>query len=311
MPALDRTTIITGPALVTYKGSTFWSKGDVVLKPNYGRFDVNTARFGKVDTRFSDKQIDVSFEPDGRFTAALAAVLWPYAATDIGASIYGTTDNALVVHGRDGVKITVHNAALTGMPVIRLGVSQTIQGNVKFTGLCAKNTDPTNAAAYYTIASQAYPGDTGWSAAAILTKAYTSVWGATAPWSSFATEAGWEIEFGLELAPQAVDGIGTIDMSLQGLSVTAKSIPVGPTMAQVLTAMGGNQALGSSLAEGANDLVISATGISVTVKKASLIDTDMNWGGAGKKRIGTTTWTANRTVTAGALDPLYVISDAA
>lgn len=308
MPSIDRNTIITGPALVTFGGQTFWSKGDVTLEPNNAKFDVTTSRFGKVDSRYQDKRIDVTFEPDGRFTAALALVLWPYASADIGASIYGATDSALVVHGRDGVKITVHNAALTEMPSIRLGVSQTIQGNVKFTGLCALDTDPTNAAAYYTIASAAYPGDTGWASSDILTRSFASAWGA-APWDSFMTEGGWEISFALQLAEQKADGVGTQDMTIQGLDVTAKAIPVGPTMANVMDAMGSTGALGSSLAASGEDLVITGTGIYVAVYQASLTDTDMKWGSTAK-RLGQTTWQANRLVTGGVAQDLFYISTA-
>lgn len=310
MPSLDRTTIITGPALVTFGGQTFWSKGDVVLKPNFPRFDIQTSRFGKVDSRFTDKMVEVSFEPDGRFTAALAAVLWPYADMDIGTSIYGSSDAALVVHGRDGIKITVHNAAVTQMPSIRLGVAQTIQGQVTFTGLVAKDTDPTNAAAYYTIASAAYPGDTGWAASDILTLAFASAWGASAPWDDFMTEAGWEISFALQLADQKADGVGTVTKTLQGLDVTAKAIPVGPTMANLMAKMGNTQPLGGSIQDNADDLVISATGVYVAVKNAAIIETDLGWGNQ-RKRLGPTSWQANRTVTTGALDPLFIISDSA
>lgn len=309
MPAFDRTTVISGPAIITYGGQSFWSKGDVILKPNFPRFDIQTSRFGKVDSRFTDKMMEVSFEPDGRFTAALAAVLWPYAETDIGTSIYGSSDAPLVVHGRDGVKITVHNAALTQMPSIRLGVAQTIQGQCTFTGLVAKDTDPTDAAAYYTIASAAYPGDTGWAASDILTLAFDSAWGAS-PWDDFMTENGWEISFGLQLADQKVDGVGTVTKTLQGLDVTARAIPVGPTMAELMAKMGNTQPLGGSVQDNAADLIVSATGLYLAIYNAAIVETDLGWGNQ-RKRLGPTTWQATRTVTTGSLDPLFLISDAA
>lgn len=311
MPTINRTTILTGPALVTFGGQSFWSKGDVIVKPVNQRIQIGTAHFGKVDERFADKSLEVSFEPSGRFTAGLAGVLWPYAATTIGSGIYSSSDSALVVHSRSGTKLTIHNARVTEMPSLRLGVTQTIQGQVKFTGLLKNNTDPTNAAAYYTIASEAYPGDSGFAVSDIKTLAYASSWGASAPWDSFLTEAGWEISFGLQLEPQRVDGLGTVDMSLQGLDVTARAIPVGPTEADVLTKMGNTAALGASLAGVSGEVLnISATGVYVRIYKAALADAELGYGPA-RKRIGRCEWIATRTVTAGTLDPLFYIGTAA
>lgn len=306
---IDRTTILTGPALVTYAGSTFWSKGNITIKPTFESFKVETSFAGEVDTRYSSKSFEISFEPDGRFTSGLAAILWPYAATQIGASVYGGSDRALVVHGRDGKKFTFHNAALTGMPNFMAGVSKTIQGSCKFTAILANSTDPTNAAAYYTYAPQAYPGDTGWASSDILTKGFDSAWG-SAPWNAFQTEAGWELAFNLQLAAQKADGLGVVDMTLQGLTVTAKAIPVGPTINDVMTKLGHTEALGASRAASGANLVISATGIHAYVYKAAMTESEGIWG-TQAKRIGTTTWQAMRSVTAGSLDPLFYIGTTA
>lgn len=307
--AINRTTILTGPCLLTYAGQTIYSKGDVTLKPVNERFDIATASFGKVDERGRNRRIEVSFEPDGRFTAALAAVLWPYAATPIGASLYGAIDRPLVIHSKADTKVTVVNAAITTMPSLRLGVAQTIQGNCVFTGLLKNNADPSAAGAYYTIATEAYPGDAGFSVADIKTLAYASAWGAAAPWSAFNTEGGWEISFGLQTAAQAVDGLGTVDMTLQGLDVTATAIPVGPSEADVLSAMKIQGALGSSIAT-ANDLTVSATGVHVIVRKAGMVDADLGYGPT-RKRIGRCQWIATRSVTGGTPDPLFYVGTAA
>jgi hypothetical protein len=309
MPSINRTTIITGPALVTFGGQTFWSKGDISYKLIVDRFAVETSVFGEVDGRIRDKRIEVSFEPDGRFTSALAAVLFPYAAASIGASIFGASDRALVIHGRDGVKLTVPNASLTSMPALRLGVGKTLQGNVTFTGLLKNSTAPEAAGAYYAIASESYPGDTGWATSDIKTLAYASAWGGSAPWDAFLTQEGWEIAFGLQLSPQMVDGCGTVDMSLQALTVTATAIPVGPSLAQLHTAMHENLALGSSMAS-ANDLIVSATGVYFSLANAGLIDMQAAWG-SQSKRLGACQWQANRTVTTGVADPLFFIGTAA
>lgn len=310
MAGINRTTILTGPALVTFGGQTFWSKGDVTVNVKTEYFDIDTSHFGKVDKRVKDKRIEVSFEPSGAFSAALVAVLLPYGATAPGSSIYGATDRPLVVWARDGKKLTVHNASVTGMPSVFAGVSKTVYGDIKLTGLLANSTDPTNAAAYYTLTTATYPGDTGFAVSDIKTAAYTSAWGVSAPWDSFLTEAGWEISFGLELADQKVDTLGTVDMTLSGITVSAKSIPVGPAESDILAKVAPNNALGGSIAALAAALNISATGIYFRVYNAAMVNSGFAFGSA-KKRIGQTEWVATRTVTAGAADPLFYVGTSA
>lgn len=308
MPSIDRTTIITGPALVTYGGQTFWSKGNIVLKPVFARFAIQTASFGKVDERFVDRRFTITFEPSGRFNDLLAAVLWPYGGTTLGTSIIGASDKALVIHGRDGVKLTFHNAAITAMPSLRVAVNQTAVGPITFTAICAKNTDPTNAAAYYTIASQAYPGDSGFAVADIPTAASDAAWGVTPPWDAFHTEAGWDISFNMGVQDMTVDGLGTQDLLLTSLDVSAKAAIVGPTVAQVLTALKPTQAFGTSLA--GDNLVISGQfwgAPNISIANAALVDAECRWG-ATDKRIGTCEWIATRSITAGTPDPLFTVA---
>ena len=305
MIAIDRANIIQGPCLITYGGSTFRSKGDVVFKPVYARTPVPTASFGEVSQRNMSRHFEVSFEPDGRFVAALTAILWPYSTTPIGQSIYGTDDSPLVIHGRDGVKVTIHNAAVTEMPALRIGTAVTVQGGCKFVGLLANDVLPTHQDAYYAVASQAYPGDDDFNASQIITPGVMAVWGG-APFDNFHVEAGWELQFSVSLAPQSVDGLGVVDMTLTGLTATAQAIPVGPSVSQLMDRLGNNTAMGTAAEATGSDLTISGTGIHVVLKNAFINDPDLGWG-TTRKRLGQTTWATTRSVTAGALDPLYTI----
>ena len=309
MPSIARSSIISGPAKITYNSQVFWSKGDVTLKVINERFDIQTSHFGKVDERFGDRTIEVTFEPSGAFTAGIAAVLWPYASTAIGASLFGATDVPLTINGRDGRQIVIKAAAVTKMPSIKASVSSTIAGAVTFTGLIASNVDPTNAAAYYTETAVAYPGDTGFAVSDILTKAFASAWGAASPWSAFSTQEGWSIDFNLKLSPQKVDGIGTVDMTFGGLDVSAKCIPVGPIATDILSKVAGTGGLGVSVAT-ANHLNISATGIYLRLYNAALVDSGLTYG-AEAKRISETEWIATRTITTGTADPLFAVGTSA
>ena len=317
MAGINRTTIIAGPCLITFASSTFWSKGDVVLKPVFEKFDIPTSAWGKVDTRIKNKAYEVSFEPDGRMTSALMAILWPYGASLPGVSIFGTpgtpgTDRPLVIHGRDGVKVTMVNAALTQMPSIRFGVGVSMIGPCKFTCLLANSTAVTATAAYLTVSTAAYPAETGWAASDILSAPALCSWGAAAPWVAFQVDSpGWEIVPTVKLTPVGTDSFGTVDMILQGVEVTVKAAPVGPTVAEIIAAMTGASEMGASVAALGYEMTITAGTtpklITAIIYNAALIDSDMSWG-AEKKRVGACTWAANRTVTTGTADPLFSIA---
>ena len=309
MAGIDRSSIlIQGPALMTYKSSTFWSKGDVTIKPVVKTMKIPGAGVGDIDERPTDRRIEVSFEPVGAFSSGLAAILWPHLALLPGQSLFGSTDYPLVVHGRDGNKVTVHNANLAAMPKIRIGADKTIVAPVTFTGLIAKSTDASNAAAYWTWASASYPGDTGLSLSEIIQLPGAAAWGASSPWSAFKTADGWEIDFAMQTQDVTVDGLGTVDILMTGLTVTAKATPLGITVANAIAKLPVSGALGTSTANG-DDLVIStaAGGPQVTLNAARLTDVPMVWGPA-TKRIGACTWLATRTWTTGTPDALASVA---
>lgn len=306
MPAIARTAIITGPALIQFASQKFWSKGNVEIKVINDRFNIDTAHFGKVDERYQDRRIEVTFEPSGAITSALAAVFWPYGAVNVGFSAFTAADRPLEIFGRDGRKITVHAAAVTKQPSLRLGSNTTLLGSMTFTGLVKNNVDPTNATAYYTEAAVAYPGDTGFLVSDIKTAAASAVWGVAAPWSSFVSENGFEVDFNLNLAPQKVDGIGTVDMTFQSMDVILKAIPVGPAATDILAKMSPTSGLGASMA-GADNLTVTAGTVAVAISKPAITESGLVFGSAAK-RVAATTWTATRTVTTGVADALVTVT---
>lgn len=219
---IDRTTIISGPALVQYDSQTFYSKGDITLKTIVNRTQINTSAFGIIDERATDKRIEVVFEPAGQFTDALAAVLWPYASTLPGESVFGAADKELVIWGRDGQKHTVKNARVTTMPNIQFGTTKTTIGSITFTGLVANSSDPTAIASYYTVAAADYPGDTTFDPGQIWTLAPTVLIGLT----EYETQDGIDVSFSVGMRDEMVDGIGTVDMKIGNVEATATFIPI-------------------------------------------------------------------------------------
>jgi hypothetical protein len=220
MPTFDRTTIVRGPCKIAYDTQTFYSKGGVVLTMTNSTFDKETDAYGMVGKSKTDLQIVVEFEPVGEIEAL--AVLFPYGNTAMGSSIYGSTDKALVITAADAT-YTINNAAITQMPSIRCTANNTAFGSVQFTGLLDKGGDPVNLSDYYAVGAGGSIG-TAFTPGTIITAPYRATLGSVGP---FFSEAGFEIAFELGLNPVVVDGIGTVDMSLQNLGATITCIPTG------------------------------------------------------------------------------------
>lgn len=305
--SLDRATIERGPAVATFDGATFYSKSDITVTPVIDTIDILTSRFGRVDQRHRARRVTVEFELAGEWESL--AVLFPYASTNIGTSVFGSSDKPLVINTVGGKKLTLPAAAITRMPSIMMSVGKTLLGTIQFTGILANDTEPDDEGSYFVSASESYPGDAGFSAAAIKTLAYSSAWGSTAPFDAFHTEAGWQIDFDLRLQEDTADGLGVIDMMFSSLSVSAKAIPVGPTQAELLAKLQMEAKLGASVAT-TDHLNISATGVYVRLYNAALR--------AGQFAHGPQTktnrefeWIATRSITGGAPDPLFYVGTAA
>lgn len=73
---------IAGPAVITYKGATFASKGDIALNPSNETFDLEASPYGIIDSRSSGKPVTLTFTPVGVWSAL--SVLWPAALQIIG-----------------------------------------------------------------------------------------------------------------------------------------------------------------------------------------------------------------------------------
>lgn len=82
MPGQSVTQIIGGPAIITYRGATLRSKGDITLESQLETFPINTSLLEQVDERVSQHPITVKFVPDGEWSNLV--VLFPYVNTFFG-----------------------------------------------------------------------------------------------------------------------------------------------------------------------------------------------------------------------------------
>ena len=85
MPGQTVTQLIGGPCLMTYRGGTFRSKGDVTVSLALETFPIDTSALGQVDERTREHPVRIGFVPDGEWSSL--SVLWPYANTQFGTYI--------------------------------------------------------------------------------------------------------------------------------------------------------------------------------------------------------------------------------
>jgi hypothetical protein len=114
--------ILGGPALVTYRGQTFYSQGDITLDPSIETFPIMVDRYQQVDERVKNQPIKLSFTPAGEWEAL--NVLFPYASTVLGDLITPVRTFGTVVPATNLITITGHG--LTSGDAIRCSSTTTL-----------------------------------------------------------------------------------------------------------------------------------------------------------------------------------------
>lgn len=301
MASIDRTTIIRGPAKITYDSATFYSKGGISLTFTNSTFDKETDGFGIVNRAKTDLQIVVEFEPVGEIEEL--AKLYPYGSTAIGASIYGSTDKPLVIVAQ-GNTYTINNAQITSLPNIRCTANNTAFGSIQFTGLIENSGDPSTLADYYAVTQSGTFADTVFDPSKLITAPYTATLGGS---TTFYSEAGFEIAFDLSLTPVTVDGIGTVDMTLANLGATITCIPINAAYNAFDTYFGSLDA-GEDLASATLDISTTTTGgLNVDFAGVQITDFQRRFS-PNDNRNGTLTMVAKRTFTTGAPNAMFTVA---
>jgi PPE-repeat protein len=300
-----RATIIRGPATVTYNGISFYSKGDVKLSIKPKKIP-NLVWNQEIDNLSDDFEVEVTLVPVAAYVNANIAVLYPRMNPVFGTSIVGSTDLPLVIHGKDGRKVTLAAAAILKMPKLTLTATKQIFGEMTFRGVWANNTARTTAGAMLAEASETYT-QPALARSAILQQPYTAVWGGSAPWSAIVSEAGIEIDFDEQIEEQKADDVGVIDLICKDLHVTAKFVPLGPTAAQLLALANLQMARGASFITAANDLVITGADTTsiVSLYSANMEDESSLMWDTINKRVGQVMFRTSRPIASGALGPIF------
>jgi len=305
--SIDRSTIIRGPAVVEFDSQVFYSQGDIIATPTLDTFDINTSIFGKVDERLSNIAWDIVLTPVGEWEAL--TVLFPYTNPTIGQSIFGASDKDLVIQSLAGQKVTFKGAAVVAMPNIICSATKTLLGQVTFRAIGANDTAWSDSAKRAAVAAQAF-SDTSFDASKVKTQPYSVAWGSTPPWDDIQTEEGVTVSFDINLQDVNTDTDGRVDQTMGGVGVMARMIPVGISESQLLSLLKiqdtGIQR-GVSLGGNKNDLVVTGTGVSVTVYDAAPKEAPFRWGQT-VLRAGELGFVAIRKFSAGAVQALFAVS---
>ena len=301
--ATQRTSILRGPGSIKFGSLALYDADGISAEVEISTAEVPSSISGTLDTIKTDQTGKVTFTPCGQLSADILDALYPHQTPSIGASLCGSTDTALVVHSLAGTKVTFVNAFLSGIPELRLSPTRTAFGQAEFTALLGLGKAPGDSAAFYTTESAAYNG--GYPDPAGLTGAqYAGTYGSL---SIPDTADGWTVSFELGTTPQQTDNAGTIDHTLDSITVRAKCTPLGLTESQILAALPVASARGASL-RGSNDLVIAgAGGLTVTLKNASLVTGPLAWGNT-TLRVGEIGFVAQRAFSSGTAGALYTVA---
>lgn len=298
--SVSRASLGRGPAHVTIGGATLFTRDDLVPRhaPEWG--DVSSSMHGRTNKFKGDLVIKHSLMLFG--TWENLAVLFPAALLNpvVGTSLFGTVDQAMVIHARNSDRITYPNAQITKLGDLYLGVdSELWAAAVEITALLKNNTDPETAGAYFVRDTAAY-ADAAFAMTNFKKCRWSAAWTAKTGFTSFIGEKGFRVAWQLDIKPQKVDGLGTVDMYIGpgGLIGGCKCVPIGPTMAQVDTAQALHSAHGALLSAGAADLTLTGTSASVVLKAAAMTESGTAFG-VDPLRVGEVGWETTRSVTAG------------
>jgi hypothetical protein len=221
--SIDRTVIIKGPAKIVHDTATYFSEADITVNWITEYFDVATSAFGRLGRRVQSRRIEVTFIPK---VWDNLTKMFPYASAQIGDPIFGATDKTLVITPRNGAPLTLSNAAVSQLPGITLSAGKALLREMKFTALCAKDSDPSDASKWFAFGTAASNAAlTGFDRSKVYNSRYSLAWNS----GTFRAEEGFDLDFTLGLQPDNVDGEGIVNYRISELEVSLKFKPVGGT----------------------------------------------------------------------------------
>jgi hypothetical protein len=308
---MPQPTVIQGPAYINRGTLWVYTEGDITIEYKRETWEPRGSITGGLGPRMKSTHVEVSCKPEGEVETLTG--YWPYVAGDIGGSILAST--ALAVIPKVGNKITFPKSGVLRMPSLSLSPLTTAWDEMRFICLGDPAVEPTNVAYWQTIAAVGGgegSADTHFDQTKVVSPRYTGAWGAT-PFDALEAEDGWKVEPLMETRMMYGANWGLLDVVLTTLGVRASANLINLTEAQyaTLVKLQDSTALRPgdpiSVVSDDRDLVISGTGLSVTLKHMGVSDAQLRYG-AGTFRQGPVTFVNRRTWTAGVADALWTLA---
>jgi len=266
---VTRTTLLSGPAAVSYLGRTFWARDGVLVSPALELADVDSDAHGVLDSTVIDSPVAIRFTPSAAARDLVA--LYPHLDGSAGKSLFGAADVPLVITASNGVRLRFAAVALVQMPNLILGAVDEVAGPVSFLALPARGSavgEAGRVVAFDTATLPAMPDSSPQ-----LSDGYMLSWG-DAPWAPLRARDGFRVSFALKTEPVLSDANGLLDLTLESLAVEVRFVPAspsGPAEMDVLDALYIEAASGRALSASARQLSILGDSLSLVLPEAAMV----------------------------------------
>jgi hypothetical protein len=173
--SIDRLVASRGPALVVFNGGSFFSKEDIVVDLSKETKDLPSSAFGSLAKINMGVKATTKFTPVGEFEHL--GVLWPYASTPPGTSIFGNADLPLLIQPLDTTQKQVRfwAAGVSKMPDLNFTATDSLIGEVNFKMIGKNNVAVDDAARLFQFEDNAI-GALPYDPAALIVQPYLITW---------------------------------------------------------------------------------------------------------------------------------------
>jgi hypothetical protein len=273
--SVDRTTIKRSAGILTFGGATLYPERDINVDYATELDKVVAWALGRIDEAKKDVRIPVRTRLWGGYSSL--SVLFPSTWTTPTPGTSLCSDAALVLHAKNQDRVTFHNAFISKLIDLYIGVDQnTFAADVEFMCLIKSGANPEDAAAYFTRDTAAF-ADTGFAKTDFLRRRATLAWSGKTGFTSFEMREGVNISVKADVQYDYSANYGTDNAYIgeDGLIVELRGIPAGPTLAQADTAgLLQGTVPGALASSGAADLTVTLAGSgshAIVVKNAALV----------------------------------------
>jgi hypothetical protein len=304
--AFDRTTVIMGPAIVTYRSYTYYTQGNITVESTRETWEPKTSIYGALSRRASSSpQTKISFTPVGALEQPTKYITM-YTPASVGTTLFSGTDYPLVIQTLAGKQITWQSAAVTKPPDLILSAMKTGWGAMEFMAIGKKATDLTDPSVQASISSLAF-SDTSFDSSKVASAPYSAALGALgAPFNDIMSEDGFTISNNITTEPRRLDSYGIVNWMITECMASVRFVPANCDDAdlwELFQLQGSNAILpGADVSNLNQDLVITGgvtpTAVSCTLTNVGPDKTASRYG-LNELRAGEVEMFCRKTITSG------------